>query len=95
MGLLSTSVASALAADASVFAEYQRLGRPGSTPKSELPGQLLSQDESAFGPTEGDHDATIFEALERRSRDYKKLRLRSQARELGFDLVKLDPEAAS
>ena len=40
-------------------------------------------------------DATIFESLERRSRDRKQLRLRAQARELGFDLVKLNPEAAS
>jgi transposase len=45
--------------------------------------------------TRQEFDATIFEALERRSRDHKHLRLRAPARELGFDLVKINPEAAS
>ena len=45
--------------------------------------------------TRQEFDATIFEALERRSRDHKHLRLRAQARELGFDLVKINAEAVS
>ena len=45
--------------------------------------------------TRQEFDATVFEALERRSQHHKHLRLRAQARELGFDLVKLNPEAAS
>lgn len=45
--------------------------------------------------TRQEFDATVFESLERRSQNRKHLRLRAQARELGFDLVKLNPEAAS
>jgi len=45
--------------------------------------------------THQEFDATVFESLERRSQNRKHLRLRAQARELGFDLVKLNPEVAS
>jgi transposase len=45
--------------------------------------------------THQEFDATVFQALERSSQHRKHLRLRAQARELGFDLVKLNAEAAS
>jgi hypothetical protein len=40
-------------------------------------------------------DATLFESLERSCQHRKQIRLRAQARELGFDLVKLNAQAAS
>ena len=45
--------------------------------------------------THQEFDATVFESLERRSQNRKHLRLRAQAWELGFDLVKFNPEVAS
>lgn len=44
--------------------------------------------------THQEFDATVFESLERSCQHRKQIRLRAQARELGFDLVKL-PQAAS
>ena len=45
--------------------------------------------------TRQEFDATVFDFLERSAQHRKHLRLRAQARELGFDLVKLNAEAAS
>lgn len=45
--------------------------------------------------TRQEFDATVFEALERSSQHRKQIRLRAQARELGFDLVELNAEVAS
>jgi hypothetical protein len=40
-------------------------------------------------------DATVFESRERSCQHRKQIRLQAQARELGFDLVKLNAQAAS
>jgi transposase len=45
--------------------------------------------------TRQEFDATVFESLERSRQHRKQIRLRAQARELGFDLVKLNAQAAS
>jgi transposase len=45
--------------------------------------------------TRQEFDGTVFEDLERSVQHRKHLRLRAQARELGFDLVKLNAEVAS
>jgi transposase len=45
--------------------------------------------------TRQEFDATVFESLERSCQHRKQIRLRAQARELGFDLVKLNAQAAS
>jgi len=37
--------------------------------------------------TRQEYDTTVFQELERRVQDRKRMRLRAQARELGFDLV--------
>ena len=39
--------------------------------------------------THQEFDATVFESLERSCQHRKQIRLRAQARELGFDLVKI------
>ena len=45
--------------------------------------------------TRQEFDATVFESLGRSCQHRKQIRLRAQARELGFDLVKLNAQAAS
>jgi hypothetical protein len=44
--------------------------------------------------TRQEFEATVFECLERSAQHRKDLRLGAQARELGFDLVKFNAEAA-
>jgi hypothetical protein len=49
----------------------------------------------AIAATRQAFEAKVFESLERSAQHRKHLSLRAQARELGFDLVKLNAESAS
>jgi len=44
--------------------------------------------------TRQEFDATVFESLEHSAQHRKQVRLRAQARELGFELVKVNADAA-